>query len=104
MVVKSVSPTLLLKVYHPLKLKKVFQEEFAELLSNIPIDYNCIVFSGNLNIHIDEQKTKPQVDYEIYKNTLNRTEMKTSRLDYMTQMMKTIEIMLAFCYLQLINW
>lgn len=102
MVVKSVSPTLLLKVYHPLKLKKVFQE-FAELLSNIPIDYNCIVFSGNLNIHIDEQKTRLQVDYEIYKNTLNCTKMKTSRLDYMTQMIKTIEIMLAFCYLQLIN-
>ncbi len=53
MVVKSVPSTLLLTVYHLPKLKKVFLDEFAELLSKISIDYDCIVISGDFSIHTD---------------------------------------------------
>lgn len=30
-----------------------FMEEFSQLLSEVSIDYYCIVISGDLNIHIN---------------------------------------------------
>ncbi len=55
LVIQSISPAiLLLTVYHPPKLKKGFLEELGELLSNITVDFDSIIISGNFDVRVDD--------------------------------------------------
>ncbi len=53
-VLRSAYPCLALTVYRPPRLRNGFIEEFAELLSNISVEYASVLISGDLNIHMDD--------------------------------------------------
>ena len=53
-VLKCSSDILLLTVYRPPKLSaSLFLEEFGDLLSNVCVEYECIVATGDFNFRID---------------------------------------------------
>jgi len=52
--VKGSPCILLLTIYRPPKHSaKVFLEEFGELLTNICLSFDCLIISGDFNIHVD---------------------------------------------------
>lgn len=46
---------LIITVYQPPKSKCGFLEEFSQLISMVSTNYNCLIWSGDFNIHIDFQ-------------------------------------------------
>uniref|UniRef100_A0A0E9TZ40 Endonuclease/exonuclease/phosphatase domain-containing protein n=1 Tax=Anguilla anguilla TaxID=7936 RepID=A0A0E9TZ40_ANGAN len=53
MAMKCASPVLFLTIFCPPKKSSGFIDDFTELLSKISTDFDCIVISGDFNIHID---------------------------------------------------
>lgn len=45
--------TLIVTLFYPSKLRKIFLEELGELLSEITTDYNSIIITGDFNIHAE---------------------------------------------------
>lgn len=52
-ILKCSPRVLLLIVYRPPKYSSSFFDEFAELLSIISMEYDCLSISGDFNIHVD---------------------------------------------------
>lgn len=52
------APILIITVYRPPKSKYGFLDEFSELLSKVSTNYDCIIISGDFDIHVDN-KTDP---------------------------------------------
>lgn len=50
---------LIITIYRPPKSKHGFFDEFSELLSKVSTDYDCLIISGDFNIHVDKQ-TDPE--------------------------------------------
>ena len=53
-VLKCSSDILLLTIYRPPRLSApLFLEEFGELLSNVCVEYESVIISGDFNLHVD---------------------------------------------------
>ncbi len=54
---------LIVTVYCPPKSKCGFLEEFSQLLSEVSTDYDCLVISGDFNIHIDIETNPDTISF-----------------------------------------
>lgn len=52
-ILKGEPQILLLTIYRPPGCSDSFMDDFSDLLATIPIDYSCIIITGEFNIHTD---------------------------------------------------
>ena len=74
-VLKCTSGILLLTIYRPPRLSAtVFLEEFGELLSNICLEFDSLIISGDFNFHVDNLENTYASEFLTLIDTFNLTQ------------------------------
>ena len=55
---RSTNRAICINIYRPPKYCAAFFDDFAELLSMICVDFDCIIVTGDFNIHVDNPQDR----------------------------------------------
>ena len=88
---RSSPQAIFLNIYRPPKYCAAFFEDFAELLSAICIDFDCVIIAGDFNIHVDNPQDRGTKElccifenYGLTQHVTQATQQGTHlRLDYL---------------------